>query len=378
MKIDDIEIIPENIITITIREWVLDVVPRLYCILNDDGMLSEVFNINDNAKITLMLGKHPNDENPIRTEFLLQDFKFNLVGDNQNSIVSFTGLLYSKELYFPIRTRCFKNKNSLNVLDSIASECGLKFEIPLGFKTNDNMNWLQINQPNFLFLKHIKNRAYKENDGILIYTDIYKNLKATSIKYECEKAQEKTAIYDQENYTKFDFDNIDDAKTIWYNYYDHINLNGTKNKINNYGIRYNYWDITNGNIEKNINNNESILAQRTFKEDNYLVDSTYNGIENNVHKFYSKAISQNKFYIDNFFSYVMTLNINSLSNVKLFDKINLIVPSMPTYGSIHAVNDIMSGKYLTAGIIYGAGKSKVFRKQIVLSRDGNNNSNFQL
>ncbi len=374
MKIGDIEIIPENIVTLNIREWVLDIAPRMYCIMNDDGMLSEVFNLTDNMKITLLLGKHPLDENMLEFEFQLQDKKLNLVADNKYSMVSFTAILNVDNLYHPIKNRCFKNLSSKQVLNKIADECGLNFKTKNGFNVADNMNWYQINQDNYSFIKYINERSFKDDDMILSYCDINKNLNMTSLKLESNKQEAKTAIYDQENYTKFDFDDDTDKNTIWFNTYDAIDLNGCRNKINNYGIKYNYYDLENNN-ENILNFDSTMFTELSFKDSSDIVNHYNFGIQNNVHDNYNKGIAQNSYYRSNFFSFVMSLNINSLIEVNLFDKINVQIPSMPTYGQ-NELNDILSGKYLISGIVYSIGKSKMFQKQIILSRDGMNKSNF--
>lgn len=378
MTIGDAEVIPENIISLTIREWALDVVPRLYCILNDDGMLTEIFNISDGEKITLLLGKHPEDENTIKLDFTLQDFKMNLVSDNKYSIVSFTGILDISKLYFPIKNRSFANKNSKEVLRQIAEECNLTFKSPYNFKTNDRMTWYQINIPNWQFINYVKKRAFKEDDMILSYIDINKKLYLTSLKTEINKQEEKIAIYDQENYTKFSFEDETDKNTIWYNYYDYVNISGKYNKINNYKTEYNYYDLSD-NVESSIKSNLASFTNLTFKNKSNLnntVKHTYCGIINNEYDNYAKAMIQNEYYKQNFFAFAMALNINSLSKVYLLDKINVIIPAMPTYGGELEINDRLSGYYLVVGQVYNIGKNKTFNKQIILSRDGENNSQF--
>jgi len=77
----------------------------------------------------------------------------------------------------------------------------------------------------------------------------------------------------------------------------------------------------------------------------------------------------------NFFAYLVLLNINPLYQVKLFNKINLMVPSLPNYNS-NEINDIVSGKYLLGGNVYSTTKGNILQKQILLFRDGVNDGTY--
>ena len=77
IKIGDYPLIPQNIMFMNIREWVIDIAPCFEMMYKDDGYLSELINLEDNMKISFILGKHPDDENQIRTVFMLLSYKFN-------------------------------------------------------------------------------------------------------------------------------------------------------------------------------------------------------------------------------------------------------------------------------------------------------------
>jgi len=97
--INDIEIVPQNILTLYIREWTTGILPRLELNLNDDGMLSEVFTLDDLSNISVQIGKNAEDD-PIELDFMLQDHKLGILGENQSSVIEITGLLNVPVFYF--------------------------------------------------------------------------------------------------------------------------------------------------------------------------------------------------------------------------------------------------------------------------------------
>jgi len=371
--IGEIEIVPENILSLTIREWVTGVVPRLSLNLNDDGMLSEIFTLDDNAEIMVEIAKNA-DDTPIKFDFVLQDYKFGLMGNNQSSVMEISGLLNAPDL-FKVLNRSFSNMSSKDVISQIADECGLTFVTPTGFSTSDNMTWLQCGISNYAMIVHVMERSFKSNDAVFCYCDVYKNLNMTSLNTELDK-DAINARYDITNYTKDKFENTEDENTIWFNYYDYCNLSGFYNKTNNYGVEYTYYNLEEM-ISEAITQDISLLAEKTFKDSDYInIVNNYNSIlQNNVYDDYTKAMIQNDYFKKNFFCFNMTININPLGNVKLFDVLNVLIPSMPNYVG-NEINDIHSGKYAIGGIVYSVGRNNIFQKQCVLFRDGMNDAKF--
>jgi len=238
------------------------------------------------------------------------------------------------------------------------------------------MTWLQLNQSNYDFINHVMERSYKANDTIFCYCDINKNLNMTSLKTEINKTP-LNARYDIKNYTKDRFDNTEDENTIWFNSYDYTNISGYNNKKNNYGVSYSYYDLEKENIDS-ITQDTSLLAEKTLKSSDYVgnIVKDFNMVlQNNVYSDFSKAIVQNKYLKTNFFSFSISININPLSQVKLFDVLNVLIPSMPNYVE-QEINDIYSGKYIVGANVYSVGRNNIFQKQLVLFRDGMDDSKY--
>ena len=72
----------------------------------------------------------------------------------------------------------------------------------------------------------------------------------------------------------------------------------------------------------------------------------------------------------------MFLNVNSQTIINIFDKVELIVPSLPIYDA-GSVNELIGGTYLVAGIIHHISKGGIYKKEISLHRNGFNESNHQ-
>jgi hypothetical protein len=372
IKIGDFRIIPQNIVFMNVREWVIDISPRFEMLVKDDGYLHELINFEDNMKITFSLGKHPQDENIVTREFMLLNHKYNMYGNNQLGYVYIIGSIYAPELFAPIKSRSFVNSSSKDVLADIAIECGMNFSFPTNFRTNDRMTWLQANQNNYDFISHVTKRAYKQNDSIFAYIDSNKEFNMTSLETEINKSQFKRCRYDLNNYTKYVFDDPEDEQVVWYNYYDFVNLNGTYNKTNNYGVSFNYFDDTNGNTIETVNKQNSSLANNTFKNSNYVGQNTNNFRFNHIGSTfddYYLAIVQNEYIRKNFMSFLLTLNVNSFCNVKLFDKLEVAIPSIMKDDRVD-INDVWSGNYLAIGIVHSVSEGSIYKKQVITARDG--------
>jgi hypothetical protein len=333
-----------------------------------------------------MLGKNKDDDKMLIVDFMLMDYRVNMVGTNNSNIIHLTGLLNVPNMFNKKQTRAFRNINSIGVMNKLAIELGLELDQSLNFSTSDIMTWYQINQTNFDFLLSTLQRSYKSNDMILGYCEIDKDfnpnikdkLKITSLYTEMNKKEYKNAKYSLDYCTQEYFKDDDSNKeVIWYNYLDYINLNGEYNKLNNYGVKFNYWNKTT-DITKEVRDKNYKFTQLSFKDSNNvnnIVDQINMPTLNNVYDNYFKAIVQNKYYKYNFFSFGLALNINSLNNVKLLDKVQLNVPSIPSLTG-NETNEILTGTYLIGGITYQIRKGGIYNKGIILHRDGMNKSNF--
>jgi hypothetical protein len=68
----------------------------------------------------------------------------------------------------------------------------------------------------------------------------------------------------------------------------------------------------------------------------------------------------------------VVIQIDSECDVKLFDKINLVIPSLVS----EEFNEVYSGMYLVGGIIHNVCINGIYKKMLSLHRNGMNKSEF--
>jgi hypothetical protein len=218
-------------------------------------------------------------------------------------------------------------------------------------------------------------RVYIHNDAIFFYADHTSKFTYTSLNKEIDKKDGKIAKFSIENYSSNEPDNND--TTIWYNSYEIINLQGTFNKESNYGVKNEYYDLISENNV--VYSDFKKMAELSFIDKKYQgqpVFNYYGGIFNSKNMYgekYFESYVRNYFLRNNLLGFSLELNINAISQVKLFDKVKLDMKSKLSDGT----NRIISGEYLITGIKYFVSTNGIFQKRIFLSRNGFNNPDDQ-
>lgn len=375
VKINDIEIQAQNIISLTIREWVFDVLPRIEIKMVNAGYILETMQIEDGDVIDVIIAKHDEDPNPLEMKFLLCDHYTVPEGDNRKLIVSVSGILKVSDMFFPIKTRSFSKSSSVDIFQTIANEANITFTNPDNVTANDIMNWYQINSSNFTFIKHVLKRANVTNDAVFFYTNSKNNFVYTTLKTNMRKKEVGIARYDVEKFGATILDDQDTNKTMWFNGYDIANSSSYYNKKIGYGTNYTYIG-TDGTINKADYSDKSKMTNMLFRnkdaEGQAVLNRTY-GMNNDLNLYdtsYFEALIRNKYLRDTFFSCSVVININALCQVNLFDKVNLVLPSILD----NKMSDPYSGLYLVCGITHSIVKNGIYQKMLSLHRNGMNNS----
>jgi len=372
--VNDIELNPQNIISCTIREWIFDILPRIELIIMDDGVLSEAAVIKDNTIIHLIIGRDINDTELLEIEFIKQDHTIDTVSNKITNIM-LTGLLKTTNTFFPVYNKAYRGSTSIDVVRSISSEMGLQFESSENMSTNDSMTWLQINQTNLQMIQHIIKRAYRSNDTMFCYASTNGKLNYKSLVLETNKSDNITAKLNLQKYSE----NIlseEDNNTIWYNSYDVKNIEGYANKTHANAIELNYIDFDSMQNKKQIisSRGPSFVNDALRSDQGQIIDQINYGFlftkirQKNVFNKYYEALVLNDHIKWGFFNQSLMININASKSVKLFDKVNLIVPSLLEDN----INEVYSGEYIVGGIIHNISKSNIYRKQLSLHRPGTN------
>lgn len=375
IKIKKVELLPQNVVVMNIRESIFDLVPVLEMTFLDNGIFTEKFPLEDEDVINIELAKNDKSDTPINITFSLQDFVVNnRDGDNLNLVnVSITAIMKTTGLFYPVKTRSFANKSSVDVLKNLASEIGCN---PVArINTSDSMVWRQINQNNYNMIFETMKRAFKTEDAILTGVTRGKDFVITSLKTELKNKTSKKLIYDP-------FDTISDLEPkkekkelFFFNNFDLKNISGFTNKIIGYGVKYAYFDF-NDVSNKQISDDYHGLTQFSFKRKENVGkivrnDAAYILNELNVHKNYFVAMAQNEYYIKDFFKMCLVVYIKPTDKINLFDKIDVTFPS---FDNNDFTNMSLSGEYLVGTIVHQASKAGHYRMALTLFRNGMNGS----
>lgn len=374
LKIKGVEIASTNVISLTIREWVLGIVSKLELVLGDAGALLEVVTLEDNDEIDITISKYETTDNILQMKFYLSDYYVNVSGDNRFYQINISGFQKVDKLFI-MNNRSFGQQTSLEVLTKLSTEMGSKLNNKYNLSTSDKMNWYQLNTSNLEFIKHVLKRSYVYNDVIFYYIDHTNQFIFTSLNKEIDKKESKIAKFSVES-TEFKEDEND--KTIYFNSYDVNNLSGYFNKVNNYGTTVQYYDLTNYKSQEF--NTFKKLTELTHIDKNYYQKNVFNlnwGMYNNLNLYsekYYESLIRNNYLISNFFGYSLAIQIDANEKVELFDKINVALPSNIS-GDL---NKVMSGNYLVGGIIHNISNNGIYKKMLSLHRNGMNKSQFNI
>jgi hypothetical protein len=197
----------------------------------------------------------------------------------------------------------------------------------------------------------------------------------TGLVREMKKSETFVAHFNRERVENFVL-LAEDGNSLYYDAYDILNVTGLYNKMGGYGASFGSYNLR-GNLDGDLITKMYKFTDLSNK--NRLYDglpASFNnvGIQSNpnVYDEFSRGVVQNYYMKYNFFSVSLGLNINSMTNVKLLDKVNLGLPS--TLVSDTGVNDVYSGHYLITGITHNITAGGVYQKQILISRNGVNES----
>lgn len=370
LRIGDAEIPPSAVSLLVIREWIFDILPRIEITLSDDGTLFEVFNLVDETEIFVEVGKNRDSEHIVCT-FLLDNYTVDTLAGNGGVIFTINGLLKAPGVFYPILTRSFQKQPSRAVLEQIGREVGLNIWTQQNLTTQDTMNWLQINSSNYDMIRHILDRSNVLDDFLIAYADVWGDFNITSFNLEATK-DSKTAQYDIKKATADIFFDKADRNIIWYVGYKVENIQGYFNKKSGYGIQETHYDLK--DFKKTIINTPENYLVENVNQISSVVES-YNGgyLPLEVYPEYYYSMINNKYSQSINTSQRLVLRINSINEVYLMDKINVIIPSLI---KTNEVQNVYSGDWLVCGMMYKVSKGGLFEKELSLHRNGYGDSGF--
>jgi len=373
-SITDITIPRENIQYLTIREDILSILPRIEFVISDVASFVDRFVILDDDVISVIISQNEEIEPAIDMEFIISDYSFESDDSaNHYNVVKFVGYAFSKNLFVPYRNRSF-NDNSEGILSRIAKETGIKFDNPQRVNSSDKMIWYQDSN-NFNFIKHILKRAYIPNDSIFFYSNTKNKFVYTSLRAEMKKEVNFNATFDEErvyNYLLMS----DENDRMFFNSYNVVNLTGLFNKISNYAATFGFYNLRGEYIGGTVDRVDKMTDLYNKSKEYDGEPSIFCNVglfgNNEVFEEFPRGIVQNMFLKYNLFSTTLLLNINSMTDVKLFDRVNVGIPEI--LDDKKSFNEPYSGNYLVGSITHNITYDGVYQKKVMLCRNGINKS----
>lgn len=373
-SVTDINIPRENLESLTIREDILSVLPKIEIVISDVASFVDRYVILDDDIFSVVISQDEEIEPLVDMEFIISDYSFESddAGNHYNK-VKFIGYAQSKSLFVPYRNRSF-NKNSSEILQDVAKETGIKFENPHSVTPNDKMIWYQ-NQNNFNFIKHILKRAYIPDDVVFFYGNTKNKFIYTSLKSEMNKEVDFNAKFNEErvyNYLLLS----DETDIMFFNSYDVMNMTGIFNKMSNYSATFGFYNLKGEYVGGTVDRVDKMTDLYNKSKDYDGTPSIFcnTGLfgNNNVFEEFPRGIVQNMFLKYNLFTTTLLLNINSMTDVKLFDKVNVGIPEI--LDDKDTFNEPYSGNYLVGAITHNITYDGVYQKKVMLCRNGINKS----
>jgi len=398
MSIKGTSVTKHSIQTLVIREWIFDLLPRIEIEILDSGWFIDKFPFEDNDVIKVELDHLSDGEGVVKTEFLLHDIEIiNAgVGKAEQALVKITGILKTDNFPFEIKNRAFSQKTSDEVFEELSNDIGFN-SFTSRVTSKDKMSWIQSHQSDFDFSKHVLKRSFvNENDTTFLYSDRDGNCVFTSLQTELENENKpKIAMFNLEasllnniNMQEDEYDEkVEDLKEqegsenlIFYRQWYFKNFQGTSNKENSYGRTFSF-NNTEDYVNRTMKDDKHDLTVHSLKEKDkigkFVKNDTFGILDIlNTHPEYFLSMVQNEYLKENFFANSVVLYTKPNEELKLFDKINLIVP---TYFKADSEIDIVhSGMYIVGGIIHEVQKSSIYSTIVILFRNGLNLSDTQL
>lgn len=394
MSIKGVSVDTPVVLNLTIREWIFDVLCRAEIEIYDNGRFVDQFPFEDNDEIKIELNNIETREPIIDCTFLLQDHEILNAepGKTDNLIIKMTALYKSSNILTPLYNRSFSNRNSAEVLRSLAAENGFRFESNL--KPADTMTWIQSNQTNMDFIKHVTSRSYIKDDTTFCYVNRNNKMCYVSLKDKVlNTSKVKTIFFNMEstilntgqtnneaieNRLSEERQKIGSDNISFFMNWSYKNVSGTINKESSYGRGYNYYDLSK-EIDSSYFKDDVLLTKHSNKEESKIgkkvADDDYGIIDTeNTFEEYALAQTQNKFIKDDFFNSYLMIYTRPENDINLFDVVNVIIPSNLETNS--SINEVHSGKYIVGGIIHNIARRSIYNSVLILYRNGRNIDGF--
>lgn len=361
----------QNVISLTITESVIEILPKFDMIINNAGTFTESIPLTDKTMVRFQLDSiykfNDNIQDGskyINSTFIISSY-FAIADPAGNKFYTYNISGYLAYPSVAVKFSAYKGSSD-EVFKYISNNTGFTADIRV--KGNESISWIQNNNAlNFLY--HVSERAFIPNDGVFVYATLDNKLVYTSLYTEWAKGANKTAKYNTDIITV-----LNPSINIVYNGYTMANNTSLYNNALTYGYQYIYHDgdsIVTPTVKATesmvslYNRNINIPSNAITNFDDYglIIDDRFKDT-------IFKGKIQNDYFKYLLFSNTVELNINNSSDVKLFEKVSLELRSMITPNTI---SEPYSGDYVIGCITHSITQNIPYSKKIILCRSGMNN-----
>ena len=375
MKINKMDVPLMVIQQLVVREYAYSLLPIMELTISDEFLWSEYNPIQEGHEINITMGSTKDSDPTIKTVFEIISFEHKQVQTGLNGSSTITiilGTFKANQIIGDIDSKAYKNMTATKVIESLATE--LKVPVDIKIQSQDKMTWWRLNQSYLDFFNLLVNKSFPgDNDTPFIYFDTMGKLNFTSLKTALNS---NIKVLAHQNPTLANRPDENETYVNFTSYYVK-DQSGFTNKFGGNKTTFSYYDTENiitkefnsDNIDTNlvkITNKTELSKGKTSK---HII---YGLLNPSVYPNYFDAQAGNQYIKQTFLTTSTVITIPAHSNIKLFDKIYVVIK---TASAKQGINEVYSGNYIITGIVHVINNKESYSMTLVLSRDGQNKSN---
>tara|TARA_R110001592_G_scaffold347604_1_gene641220 strand:- start:881 stop:2086 length:1206 start_codon:yes stop_codon:yes gene_type:complete len=360
----------KNIMSLTVKEYIYSILPRVEITFLDSGIFVEHNPILEGQVIQVLLSNNGEEINLLNQTFMVLNSSITVIDKTNSSfLITVSGAFNRPGLFNKIHNKSYPSKTFSDVIKDVADANSLDHDVRI--ESKDKMNWYQLNQTYADFINTSIYRSYVNDDdspftfinrkGVLVYT----SLKTA--------AKNKSAIIfsNDSDMATSPFGNATNER--YFSSYTFSDNSGFNNNLNGgSGIKVSYYDgnkfITN-EIKKVPSSEMTPYKNKLNINHNKLVNNAVGfGQLNNVYDSYFNSLATNDLVRKALLSTSLSINAHA-GDYNLLDKINIEIKKD---GNLLAAQ---SGDYLVGGIIHNINKNSRYNQMLICFRDGFGNAN---
>lgn len=381
MLINGIEVMSQNIISFTLREWIFAQTIEVQCTIMDSGTFTEHFPIYEDTPVELEIHVEGNSK-PTFLKLRMNDFEVERTnsGDLIN-VIQFSALPAIDDYFMTFRSRTFKHSSTTSTIKKTYDNIGVNVDVRA--ESSDVQDWFQLSVDDYTFVRQLLKRSfvgledspflYMERDNKVVYTSLKTECGKTSVATLIENSflgtpdavlkelqkdeKSKVGYFNPSTYRKNVASSLNKAGGYgaWVSYYD-------KTKFTNYTVNYQYSPFT---TYSNIN-------KMNFGK--YGRSDIFSTQHSSVHNNYYLSMVQNEYVKQMFFSDYLQISIPADTDIRLFNRVTVVFPDSlhKQESTVPLIDKTNSGDYIVGGITHNISKDGPYSMILVLFRNGYN------